>query len=219
MAKVATATKSKRSVERPDMREDETTRLANKDHELRSAIESSRKKVIVLAEPGSAVSAEVELGEEGDEHCREDGRVDSDGEVAEGPAHLEREAVPEYDEDESTRERQAHDGSNDLISLELGCELMDDPEGDGDKETDDDGDRDNEVWSTRAIHRFSEGSPRDSLRKKVKSASEEEGDDDGDDGTHLRVERLDLLSTPDVGSLNVEENLTLGADLVGRRVV
>lgn len=51
---------------------------SDEDHKLGSAVEAGREQVVVLAEPRSAVHAEVVLREEGNKHGREDGGVDSD---------------------------------------------------------------------------------------------------------------------------------------------
>jgi len=71
--------------------EERRTRTHGDEHEeLRAAVESRRHEVVVLAEPCGAVAPEVELGEDGEEHRREDGRVDADRQVAEAPARDRR---------------------------------------------------------------------------------------------------------------------------------
>lgn len=84
--------------------EDEGLRThGDKDEELRAAVERRRHEVVVLAEPGGAVPAKVELGEDGEEHRREDGRVDADREVAEAPAGDRRHELVEAHPEEGKR--------------------------------------------------------------------------------------------------------------------
>jgi hypothetical protein len=90
----------------------------DEDHDLRTTVKSGRGQEVVLPEPSGPILAEVVLGEDGEEEGGEDGGVDTDGEVAKRPAE---------------------DGGDDLVGAELGPLLVDEPEGDGNGETDDDG--------------------------------------------------------------------------------
>jgi len=60
-------------------------------------------------------------------------------------------------------------------------------EGKGDRETDNDGNRDDKVGRAGTVHVFSESSP----------------------GDGLRVERLHLLTRPNIRSLDVKEELSM----------
>jgi len=110
---------------------------------LCSTIETCRHQVVVLPEPGGAVSSKVELGEDGDEHGSEDRRVDSDRQVTEAPAG---------------------DGGDELVETVSGEEAVSKVERKRNGETDDDGDGDDEVGRSRSVHVLGESSPSDSLR-------------------------------------------------------
>jgi len=109
------------------------------------------------------------LGEDSDAHRREDGRVDTDGKVTETPAG---------------------DRGNEFVETVLGEESVGEVEGERDRETDDDTDRNDEVGRSRSVHVLGESSP----------------------SNGLRVERLNLLSRPNVGTLNREKDFTLVVD-------
>lgn len=81
---------------------------------MRSTVEGGGGEVVVLAEPSRGVLAKVELGEDGEEHGGEDGRVDADREVAEAPAD---------------------NGGDEGVEAHLGPEAVHEVEGNGDEET------------------------------------------------------------------------------------
>jgi len=55
-------------------------------HDLSSTVQGSAGQEVVLSEPSWSVLAEVVLREDGEEESGEYGRVDTDGEISEGPA-------------------------------------------------------------------------------------------------------------------------------------
>jgi len=141
----------------------------NEHHDLSPTVQSSREQEVVLPEPPGAVDTEVVLREHGKTKGGEDGRVNTDAEVSEGPAH---------------------DGSDDLVGADLGPLLVDEPEGKGDGETNKDGQRDDTVATAWSVERITEGTP----------------------GNSLAVEALDLLTRPDVGTLDIKKNFPMGVD-------
>lgn len=94
------------------------------------------------------------------------------------------------DADGKVTEAPAGDGRDELVEAPLGEEAVGKVEGKGHGETDDDRDRNDEVGRAGSVHVLGERSPCDGLR----------------------VERLNLLSRPNVGTLNGEEDLALVVD-------
>ena len=104
----------------------------NEDHDLSSSIESGRHQEVVLAEPCRPIPAQVVLGKDSHAEGGEDGTIDADGEISEGPAK---------------------NRGDDLVRAELGELLVNKPERERDGKSNQDTERYNlqngQLCSTR----------------------------------------------------------------------
>jgi hypothetical protein len=132
----------------------ENRKRQDEHHNLGSAIQSRGNNIIVLDEEDWVTLSEPPLGHEAEQEIHEDGGVDADEEVAHVPAD---------------------DGQIDVSPENVGSVSVDDPEGEGDGETNEVGKRD----------------PFVSLADGDEVLGHAENDSKG-------VELLDVLSTPDV---------------------
>ena len=94
------------------------------------------------------------------------------------------------DSDREVSETPTGDGGDELVEAVVGEEAVSEVEGKRDGETNNDCDGDDEVGRSRSVHVLGECSP----------------------GDGLRVEGLNLLTRPNVGTLNIEEDFSLGRD-------
>jgi len=166
----------------------------DKHQQLRTATDSRSKNVIVLQEPLWVFLADIELDHESDDEVHHHGGVDTDGEVPQ---------IPRYD------------GCDNVVETEGREASMREVEGERDREAEGESEHDPLIGAADAEHVFGECAEGDGLRFKVSLDVRWEKN-----MAYVRIEGLDDLAGPDVGTLDGKQDLALiGGDCIHQSVV